>query len=83
MQQCLWLYFDLGLPVVLLVIGGGCPKQWKPLDTGGTQPPTSDAAVNSVKELFPFKSTRNLYDKVFLFPSYWLSNYNRFSLSLL
>lgn len=47
--------------------GGGCPKQWKPLDTGGTQPPTSDAVVNGVKELFPFKSTRNRYDKVFYF----------------
>ena len=53
----------------LFVIGGGCPK-WKPLDTGGTRPPTSEAVANSIKELFLPKSTRSRHDQIFQFP-FW------------
>jgi len=51
----------------LFVIGGGCPK-WKPLDTGGSRPPTSEAVANSIKELFLLKSTRSRHDQIFQFP---------------
>ena len=51
----------------LFVIGGGCPK-WKPLVTGGTRPPTSEAVANSIKELFLLKSTRSRHDQIFQFP---------------